>query len=245
MLNKRLTAPFLPKNGDNFDKKYCEGVDNIGNSTYDRYQSYYKSDSFGAIFKHYTFANNIESILDSPSKSGPNRSKSNQFSVNNLLNKNKIKISEKGTSYQKSNSSRETGNDATPLKIRTKHNSMGSLPFNTNALSISRATNNMASPNSTNVSNPYNVMNAQNSTPYRSNEKIEKLPFIESKIFKNISRTKIMNSASSSNKLTNSSSTNSVQKQQSKFSTIIPSSSSLISPRKVIHKRNTSSNYFK
>ena len=50
LYEKNLEAPFVPKNNDNFDKKYCEGPDKIGNDTLERYQNYYKNESLNEIF---------------------------------------------------------------------------------------------------------------------------------------------------------------------------------------------------
>jgi hypothetical protein len=52
---KRIEAPYLPKYTDNFDKKYCEAPDKIGNETQERYQSLYRRDNFIEIFNEYTY----------------------------------------------------------------------------------------------------------------------------------------------------------------------------------------------
>ncbi len=55
-LEKRtLKAPFVPRTGDNFDKKYCEGVDKIGVDTIDRFQKLQSAVEFNNIFLNYTF----------------------------------------------------------------------------------------------------------------------------------------------------------------------------------------------
>ena len=64
LYEKNLEAPFVPKNNDNFDKKYCEGPDKIGNDTLERYQNYYKNESLNEIFINYSFDN----LLTIPSK---------------------------------------------------------------------------------------------------------------------------------------------------------------------------------
>ena len=55
LYNKRISSPFVPKMGDNFDKKYCEGVEKIGNETQERYQYYMSKEKYNIIFNNYTF----------------------------------------------------------------------------------------------------------------------------------------------------------------------------------------------
>ena len=57
LYEKKLEAPFSPKSMDNFDKKYCEGPDKIGNDTLERYQNYYKNDVLADVFNNYSFDN--------------------------------------------------------------------------------------------------------------------------------------------------------------------------------------------
>jgi serine/threonine protein kinase len=55
LMQKKIPAPFIPRLGDNFDKKYCEGIDKFGQETLERYQNHYKRDNFENIFPNYTF----------------------------------------------------------------------------------------------------------------------------------------------------------------------------------------------
>ena len=57
LYNKKLRAPFIPKRGGNYDKKYCEAIEKITDATYERYQSYANRKNFGEIFAGYTFIN--------------------------------------------------------------------------------------------------------------------------------------------------------------------------------------------
>ena len=55
---KELEAPYIPPTyKENFDKKYCEGEDNVGETTLERYDLYYNSDLYEGVFKNYTFIN--------------------------------------------------------------------------------------------------------------------------------------------------------------------------------------------
>ena len=54
---KKVEPPFVPKKNENFDKKYCEGEEDIGEETIERYQIYAQSDLFPDVFKNYTYCN--------------------------------------------------------------------------------------------------------------------------------------------------------------------------------------------
>ena len=58
LYNKKLRAPFIPKKGGNYDKKYCEAIEKITETTNERYQSYMNRKNFGEIFAGYTYINN-------------------------------------------------------------------------------------------------------------------------------------------------------------------------------------------
>jgi hypothetical protein len=55
LVEGKVDAPFVPRNGDNFDKRYCEGVDKIGSETLERYHKYYKNPDYSSLFRNYTF----------------------------------------------------------------------------------------------------------------------------------------------------------------------------------------------
>ena len=49
-LKKKIEAPFIPPvNKDNFDKRYCEGEDNVGEETVERYDLYLQSDLYDEV----------------------------------------------------------------------------------------------------------------------------------------------------------------------------------------------------
>ena len=55
---KKIIAPFIPNpNKENFDKVYCEKVENIGETTMERYQEYGESELFVNVFEGYTYIN--------------------------------------------------------------------------------------------------------------------------------------------------------------------------------------------
>ena len=55
---KEISAPFIPSHHkDNFDKNYCENVEDTGRATLARYKEYKKSDLFLDAFSGYTYIN--------------------------------------------------------------------------------------------------------------------------------------------------------------------------------------------
>ena len=58
LLLKRIRSPFIPKDGDNFDKKFCEASDNFGDidgETKDKYYLFMKRKEFRNLFWNYTY----------------------------------------------------------------------------------------------------------------------------------------------------------------------------------------------
>ena len=55
ILNRKIKAPFIPKNIDNFDKNYCEGNDKIGNETMERYRDYINDEMYTKVFNDYYY----------------------------------------------------------------------------------------------------------------------------------------------------------------------------------------------
>ena len=58
LYNKKMIAPYIPKNEINYDKKYCESLDKISNSTFERYKGYMRKNDYMKIFEGYTYFNN-------------------------------------------------------------------------------------------------------------------------------------------------------------------------------------------
>ena len=74
--NKALPGPFIPEKKDNFDKKYCEGIEKISENTKLRYEVIAKSDNYKTAFINFYF-NKEENI------------KNNVIKNNIYLNNNK------------------------------------------------------------------------------------------------------------------------------------------------------------
>ena len=60
LFNKKLKSPFIPKEGDNFDKRYCEGIEQIDTQTKERYQYYKSKNKYKTLFLNYTFVREVE-----------------------------------------------------------------------------------------------------------------------------------------------------------------------------------------
>ena len=93
---KEVEAPFLPdKNSENFDKEYCEEIDNVSEETIERYRQYIADELFPDVFQGYTFCNwNVgEQILIERHKQFKNKNKnikkeyiSKTYMINNNSN---------------------------------------------------------------------------------------------------------------------------------------------------------------
>jgi len=58
LIRKKIEAPYVPPSyKENFDKKYCEGEDKVGEETIERYELYFQSELYADVFKNYTFVN--------------------------------------------------------------------------------------------------------------------------------------------------------------------------------------------
>ena len=57
LFNKKKKAPFIPKNGGNYDKKYCEAIEKISDTKKDRYRKYKCQNNFEKLFENYTYIN--------------------------------------------------------------------------------------------------------------------------------------------------------------------------------------------
>ncbi len=55
LYEKKIDAAFIPKIGDNFDAKYCNAQEKIGNITREKYEHYLREESFKDVFKDFYF----------------------------------------------------------------------------------------------------------------------------------------------------------------------------------------------
>ena len=101
--NKKLKAPYVPKLGDNFDKKYCLQINKLGTDTMERYKKIMMEENYNLIFeqfnckkipkelkgystkkineKLYEINNNITSNISTTSISRNNKNENNQSNL--------------------------------------------------------------------------------------------------------------------------------------------------------------------
>ena len=127
LLNKTMQAPFVPKKSGNYDKKYCELIEKISDTTLERYNDYLNQKNFRHVFDGYTcvniemfqntiFINDTTSINQTGTKSNKLSGKTNSSTRADIINKlqsnytnelsnrtnnQKNKNREKGLSYDK------------------------------------------------------------------------------------------------------------------------------------------------
>ena len=89
--NKTISAPFVPKKAGNYDKKYCEGIEKISDTTLERYQTILKKPNFKNIFLGYTYINtdliqNTETLSNITTGTKSNKA---QIKTNGSMNNDK------------------------------------------------------------------------------------------------------------------------------------------------------------
>ena len=122
---KKLKAPYIPKIGDNFDKKYCLQSNKIGTETMDRYKKIMMEDDYELIFKEFNcnkipeelkgyskknFNNTLKGVNNhlpnnisiSFSRNARNENKQNSYLVHPELNKDYANIINKNLIQKKS-----------------------------------------------------------------------------------------------------------------------------------------------
>ena len=99
-----LIAPFFPRRGDNFDKKYCSAPDRIGRDTLERYKQYALNSSYNDKFKNFSseaIPNEFKvCFMQTKHKTNSNDNNNNKSELNSTSNMFPIS----GTSLPKSNS---------------------------------------------------------------------------------------------------------------------------------------------
>ena len=114
LLKKNIEAPFIPPmNKENFDKKYCEGEDNVGEETIERYELYLQSDLYGGVFANYTYMNlDYISKLEKKQKQKYRISSSNISDKIILYNNNDSKNYNKNNTIKNKNTKKNNKNDS-------------------------------------------------------------------------------------------------------------------------------------
>ena len=109
---KKLEAPYVPpSHKENFDKKYCEGEDNVGEETIERYELYFQSELYGDVFKNYTFVN-MNYVKNYNKKKNQEKIISSNAAHNNSNNRKNVFFT-----IDKDNSSNENIGNNIPAKL--------------------------------------------------------------------------------------------------------------------------------
>ncbi len=108
LFEKKMKSPFIPKDGDNFDKRYCEGVEQIDTQTKERYQYYRSKSRFKTLFINYTFVREKDkqeyiNIYNKNNNNKITKNNNNNFIIkhNNLKNKYKNNIKSQNVSNER------------------------------------------------------------------------------------------------------------------------------------------------
>ena len=141
---KELVAPFIPNpNKENFDKKYCENIEEVGRDTLLRYKEYKNSDLFLDAFNGYTFINisyiktkikksKIKEEIEKKLSDTYNENNNNNINENDKNEKNKISfLNNTQHSRMKKNNSMVFGDSLyISLGADKNMNSLNSQKFN-------------------------------------------------------------------------------------------------------------------
>ncbi len=94
MKKKKKLAPYVPKNGDNFDRRYCMGNDKIGTDTIERYANIMNDSEYCNVFKDFDMKKIPKEFFDWKNNDNNNNNNYNtsNLSTNNISrNKNENK----------------------------------------------------------------------------------------------------------------------------------------------------------
>ena len=143
--NKILPGPFIPEKKDNFDKKCCEGIDKISESTRLRYEEIAKSDNYKIAFVNFYFNkeeiiknNNIQNNTIQNNNNQNNNIQNNNIQNNNIqnninLNNNKSNINNNNSSSGKKLFGDYSNNFNSPMSTNDIINFVPKIP-NTNII---------------------------------------------------------------------------------------------------------------
>ena len=184
---KKLPSPFIPENKDNFDKRYCENEEKIGEETNQRYQEIISDDKIKNLFNNFYFNENEDKRRSMKKKleMDKNNTKNKNFNNNNnhhyLLNISNLlrkKINIYNKTIQKLEKEKEkinankkfnkVNNEDKEIKIKPKHFKSGSVCENKNGnmiyinFNINNNTNNNIIGNGNNFNNFFTANKNQN-----------------------------------------------------------------------------------
>ena len=134
LLMKKIKSPFVPKEGDNFDKKFCEASDNFGDidsNIKNKYNDFMATKEFKNLFWNYTYIREEEKdkVMEKYYKNNNNQQRKSYTKIiqgdkryplrinNNIQNKNIVNIN------IQSNNKITTSKSSSNLFISPKNNS--------------------------------------------------------------------------------------------------------------------------
>ena len=122
---KEITAPFIPNpNRENYDKAYCEKVEDIGETTIERYQEYVESDLFLEVFEGYTYINldylNSKMHRNKKNDEENNENKKEKINENKENKEEKIKVSIVNENNKEENKENENKNNESTKRNKEK-----------------------------------------------------------------------------------------------------------------------------
>ena len=208
LINYKIDSPFLPrKNHDNYDKKYCQEIEEIGIDTNLRYEEYRNNEKYTEIFEGFTFYNVDESkliqynneIYKKPSVKYMNHN----INLNNTNNNNdyfvrksrtinldydyKNKIIQTPKQNRNITPSRQNNNNISPIKNPNKNLSSYRNRSNINNISPIRNQNISSYRNRSNINNISPIRN-QNISSYRNRSNISNRTINYSNVENNLSK---------------------------------------------------------
>ena len=208
LYSKKKRAPFIPKKGGNYDKRYCEAIEKVNDTTRERYQKYRNQTNFQKIFENYTFINYelipgifVETNTRVTTKT-TNTKTSKIQSPNNYIN-NRDEISYENN--MKKNKYNIYDNNIVILNQRNKNNELREKEesIDKNSLIKTHRNSNKRKLNLDNMDLEANfIFNKENDENQENQENQEKI-FSNKSIFKNINNifNNIKKLASSTNKI--------------------------------------------
>ena len=101
LYNKTLSAPFVPYIGGNFDKKYCEAIENLSQETLERYQGYRDKKNFRHLFEGYTYINYELSQITSGNETNTRVSTNTKYSKPIMSTNTSVNDKRKNKNYNK------------------------------------------------------------------------------------------------------------------------------------------------
>ena len=122
---KEITAPFIPNpNRENYDKAYCEKVEDIGETTIERYQEYVESELFLEVFEGYTYINldylNSKMHRNKKNNEENNENKKEKINENKENKEEKIKVSIVNENNKEENKENENKNNESTKRNKEK-----------------------------------------------------------------------------------------------------------------------------